>query len=160
MADVDLTTLTAVRAFMQTPAADTGQDDLVQAEITRASLACMRYLDRQVRPLDTVDAVRLVPLAGVRRPGRRDRVPRRVGERNEQHGRRGESDGDVHHPHPPVREYWLKDPGGGDAVRVGCQLGYVDSGRDGGADGVHDHPRFVYDPDIVECDGGVVGCPR
>lgn len=67
MADVDLTTLTAVRAFMQTPAADTGQDDLVQAEITRASLACMRYLDRRVRPLDTVDTVRLFRVGGAYR---------------------------------------------------------------------------------------------
>jgi hypothetical protein len=63
----DLTTLAAVRSFMLTPAADTGQDDLVQSSITRASLACMRYMDRQVRPLDTVDAVRMFRIGGASR---------------------------------------------------------------------------------------------
>lgn len=64
---IDLTTLAAVRAFLRTPATDTSHDDLIQTSITRASQACMRYMDRRVRPLDTVDQVRLFPAAGAYR---------------------------------------------------------------------------------------------
>lgn len=66
-ADGDLTTLAAVRAYMQTPAADTGSDAVAASLITRASQLIMRWIDRRVAPLDTVDAVRLVPLAGAAR---------------------------------------------------------------------------------------------
>lgn len=67
MADVDLTTLTAVRAYMQTPTGDTGADTVASALITRASQLIMRWIDRRVTPLDTADAVRLVPVDGAAR---------------------------------------------------------------------------------------------
>lgn len=49
----DLTTLAAVRAFMQKPAADTDQDTLIQQAITRASAAIMNDVDREFVPQST-----------------------------------------------------------------------------------------------------------
>jgi hypothetical protein len=63
----DLTTITAVRQFMQTPSGDTGSDEVAAALITRASQLIMRWIDRRVAPLDTSDTVRLIPVAGAAR---------------------------------------------------------------------------------------------
>jgi hypothetical protein len=67
MAAGDLTTLTAVRQFMQTPTGDTGSDAVAAALITRASQLIMRWVDRRVAPLDTSDTVRIIPVAGAAR---------------------------------------------------------------------------------------------
>lgn len=61
---LDLCSVAQARAFMRTPPGDTAQDALVAASITRASVACMRYMDRRARPLDTTDQVRLFPVGG------------------------------------------------------------------------------------------------
>jgi hypothetical protein len=49
----DLTSLANVRAMLQKPGSDVGQDGLIGALITRASVAIMRYTDRQFAPAET-----------------------------------------------------------------------------------------------------------
>lgn len=50
MAAQDLTSLSDVRLFLQKPDADTGQDTIISALITRASDAIMRYTQREFAP--------------------------------------------------------------------------------------------------------------
>lgn len=52
MAAYDLCTLTEVRAFLQKQTPDTGQDTIINSLISRASLAIMRYADREFAPVD------------------------------------------------------------------------------------------------------------
>lgn len=47
MAYPDLTTTSAVRSFLQKPASDTAQDAIIAQLISRASLAIMRYTERE-----------------------------------------------------------------------------------------------------------------
>jgi hypothetical protein len=47
MAYPDLTTRANVRAFLQKPTGDTAQDTMIDSLISRASLAIMRYCDRE-----------------------------------------------------------------------------------------------------------------
>lgn len=51
MAAQDLTTLSAVRSFLQKPVADTAQDTIIGSLITRASDAIMRYTQREFAPI-------------------------------------------------------------------------------------------------------------
>lgn len=56
MAAQDLTTLSAVRSFLQKPTADTNQDTIIQSLITRASDAIMRYTQREFAPTASATA--------------------------------------------------------------------------------------------------------
>lgn len=47
MAYPNLTTRAAVRAFLQKPSGDTAQDAMIDSLISRASIAIMRYTDRE-----------------------------------------------------------------------------------------------------------------
>ena len=47
MAYPDLTTRKAVRSFLQKPSGDTAQDAMIDSLISRASIAIMRYADRE-----------------------------------------------------------------------------------------------------------------
>lgn len=51
MADIDLTTLDAVRLVLQKKPGEIAQDDVLQAFITRASGLIMRETEREFRPL-------------------------------------------------------------------------------------------------------------
>lgn len=53
MASTDLCTLSEVRSFLQKQSTDTGQDAIISSLITRASLAIMRYCDREFAPATT-----------------------------------------------------------------------------------------------------------
>lgn len=53
MASTDLCTLSEVRSFLQKPNTDTGQDAIISSLISRASLAIMRYCDREFAPATT-----------------------------------------------------------------------------------------------------------
>lgn len=53
MAAYDLCSLSEVRSFLQKPTSDTDQDTIIQAIISRASLAIMRYTDREFAPATT-----------------------------------------------------------------------------------------------------------
>lgn len=53
MASTDLCTLSEVRSFLQKPSTDTNQDAIISSLITRASLAIMRYCDREFAPAST-----------------------------------------------------------------------------------------------------------
>lgn len=55
MAAEDLTTLSAVREFLQKQAVDTEQDDVIASLITRASNLIMRYTEREFAPATTSD---------------------------------------------------------------------------------------------------------
>ena len=56
MAATDLTTVQAVRDFLQKPAADEEQDLIIAALITRASLAIMDYTQREFAPASSSTA--------------------------------------------------------------------------------------------------------
>lgn len=53
MAAIDLCTTSDVRAFLQKPAGDTGQDSLIGDLITRASRLILRYTEREFAPKTT-----------------------------------------------------------------------------------------------------------
>lgn len=53
MATTDLCTLSEVRSFLQKQSTDTGQDAIISSLITRASMAIMRYADREFAPAST-----------------------------------------------------------------------------------------------------------
>jgi hypothetical protein len=50
MAAQDLTTLANARSYLQKPTADTAQDPIISSLITRASVAIMRYAEREFAP--------------------------------------------------------------------------------------------------------------
>lgn len=58
MATYDLCTLSDVRSFLQKQTSDTGQDTIIQSLISRASLAIMRYCDREFAPASSSGTVR------------------------------------------------------------------------------------------------------
>jgi len=66
MAYPDLTTRKAVRAFLQKPSGDTNQDSMIDSLISRASLAIMRYCDREFVTQVTGSQARLFEVELVR----------------------------------------------------------------------------------------------
>src|SRR6266480_3540477 len=54
--DGDLTTLDAVRSFLQKPTPDTNQDEIISSLITRASEAIMHYCEREFAPTTPSEA--------------------------------------------------------------------------------------------------------
>jgi hypothetical protein len=60
MAAVDLTTKTAVRAFLQKQGADTGQDAIIDTFITAASKLMMRYAQREFAPASSAQARKFI----------------------------------------------------------------------------------------------------
>lgn len=59
----DLTTLAAVRAFLQKPATETNQDPVISDLITRASVAILRWTGREFAPV-TATAARVFVYQG------------------------------------------------------------------------------------------------
>lgn len=60
----DLTTVAAVRSFMQKPAGDTGQDTEIQNLVTRASGAIMHYTEREFAPATSTPTARTFEYKG------------------------------------------------------------------------------------------------
>lgn len=60
----DLTTLAAVRSYLQKPTADTGQDTIIQSEITRASRMILEYTQREFAPVTASATRRLLVYPG------------------------------------------------------------------------------------------------